>query len=135
MNFRWILPLLILSACAARHPSEVVARGFLDSYYVATDLHAAEQFTDGLAHEKVLASLQLTSGQVINGSTKRPTVSYKLHSKSIDETEAEYIFFVRIKPADFDVLFQKTRLIVRLRDGEWRVTQFSDHEGDSREHP
>lgn len=119
---------LAFVSCASRPPSEKVAREFIESYYVETDLKRAELVTEGLAQEKIRTSLALVEGQSINEGTRRPTISYDLLQSQIEGGEASYQFRVTIKPPDFPTLQKKSRIKLREREGVWKVTQFSDYD-------
>lgn len=124
----FFLILLAFVACTSRPPSEKVAREFVESYYVETDLKRAEAVTDGLAQEKIRTSLALVEGQSINEGTRRPTISYDLLESRIEGGEASYEFRVTIQPPDFPTLQKKSRVKLREREGVWKVTQFSDYD-------
>ncbi len=124
--------LLILScfflSCAKVSPAEQTAMNFVEAYYVETNLKAAEQWSDGLAREKIRQGLELTQGQAITRSTHRPDITTTLLTGSVSGSEAEYLFRVEIRPPEVSPMVKKTRIKVRERDGLWKVTQFSDFE-------
>jgi hypothetical protein len=120
---------VILCCQAAKSPSEKVARQFMDHYYVETNLPLALEDTDGYAMEKIRKSVQLTEGQVLDASAHRPKITYNLLESRIGGDEADFLFQVVIEPKKMSPIRKKTLVKIRQRkEGEWKVTQFSDHD-------
>lgn len=126
------MTLVFVFGCGAvKSPSEKAARSFMDHYYVATDLNAAQKDADGLALERVKTSLQLTEGQKIDAQTNRPKIRYVLISSEVDGSEANYSFNLTIEPKEVSSIQKKTVLKLRERQaGGWKVTQFSDQDNN-----
>lgn len=130
-KYRWAtIGVVFLLACAAeKTPSEKVASQFMDHYYVRTDLQKAQEDCDGLARQKVEESIRLTEGQLVDVTTRRPKIFYKLLESRIDGPEASYLYEVEIRPDGMKELRRKTRLRARERgEGVWKITQFSDQD-------
>ena len=122
--------LLLIVSCAPRHPAEVQARQFMQSYYVAADLPAGAGLSDRPALDKVNASRGLTQGYPIDGSTHHPEIAFDLVRGAADADEAEYLFRVTIRPDRFPRIEKQARLKLRRRDAGWMVTQFSEASGN-----
>ncbi|MBI2082944.1 MAG: hypothetical protein HYT76_05190 [Deltaproteobacteria bacterium] len=114
--------------CSSLVPSERVAYDFMEAYYVSADLQRAEQLASGLALEKIQSSVQLREGQTIDETTRRPEVSFKKIEGQVNGDEAVYLFLVTISPSDFQPIKKQSRLRIRLQEGVWKVTQFSDQD-------
>lgn len=101
----------------------------MDHYYVRTNLRLALEDTDGIARQKVAGSIQLTEGQAIDDSTRRPDISWRLVESRVEGQEADYLYELEIRPPGLAAIRKKTRLKVREREkGVWKVTQFSDYD-------
>lgn len=122
------LNILLVLNCSSLVPSERVAYDFMEAYYVSADLQRAEQLASGLALEKIQSSVQLREGQTIDETTRRPEVSFKKIEGQVNGDEAVYLFLVTISPSDFQPIKKQSRLRIRLQEGVWKVTQFSDQD-------
>ncbi|MBI2981277.1 MAG: hypothetical protein HYY44_03095 [Deltaproteobacteria bacterium] len=100
----------------------------MEAYYVTADLQKAVPLASGLALEKIQSSLRLREGQAIDESTHRPRVSFKKTEGQVNGDEAVYLFLVTIAPPDFQPIKKQSRLRIRLQEGAWKVTQFSDQD-------
>lgn len=125
----WIVMTFAAGCGGAKSVPERAAVDFMDHYYVQTNLKLALEDTDGFARQKVSGSLQLTEGQAVDESTRRPAISYRLVESRVDGPEADYLYELQIQPSGLEAIRKKTRLKVREREGgEWKVTQFSDYD-------
>ncbi|MBI2500648.1 MAG: hypothetical protein HYW02_04110 [Deltaproteobacteria bacterium] len=122
-----IILLLLFAACCTPQ-AEQVARHFANAYYQRIDLEQAEKLTDGLARDKVEKGLLLTRGQTIDSTTRPPEVKIKLLQGDRKGDEGVYLFLLQIQPDQFEEIRKEARIRVRLKGGEWKVTQFSEHE-------
>ena len=125
----FIFPVLVfLISCRGSTPSEIVARDFMEAYYVRTDLVAASQLADSLAQEKVKSSESLRNGLIPDRNAHQPRVSWKLlESQQQDEGSATYLYRVDFKPDQAAAVHKKALLRIRQREGgSWKVTQFTD---------
>jgi len=127
-----IVPLTMSAACAKEPPSELIAKQFMDSYYVKINLPDAAKLTSGLAQEKLSHQMSLLDGTKINSNTNVPTVDFKLiSSENPSGEEATYVF--EVIPHVQDVGHRKVFVKLR-RDGQnWLVSQFI--EGDQGPQP
>ena len=106
------------------------AEGFLDAHYVRIDLPAALPFTAGLARHKVEDEMRLVAGQVIDETTRKPSVHYRLLEERPDgEYAVSYVYRGDIRIEDADAIERRWLLTVRREDGAWRVTNYQEYEG------
>ncbi|MBI3541309.1 MAG: hypothetical protein HY073_04135 [Deltaproteobacteria bacterium] len=125
----WLGIFFLCVACSrSSNPSELIARQFMDLYYVKADLAAALGSTDGYAHQKLQEGIQLTEGQAIAETTHHPKIQVSLLESHQEQGEADYLFHVVIEPTKASSIQKKVMLKVREREGAWRVTQFSDYD-------
>jgi hypothetical protein len=124
----FVLALVFSCSRASQAPAESTARDFMDAYYVKADLGVAELFVDGLALERVKNSLALREGLSVDGAAHQPKVRFELLETRQGADEAEFIYKVEFRPEKADPVRKKTRVKVRLREGLWKVTQFTDHD-------
>ena len=130
-----VLSVLCLLGC---RPDPSTARGtaesFLDAHYVRIDLPAALPFTTGLARHKVEDEIKLTSGQVIDATTRKPTVHYRmLEEHAEDDATVRYVYRGSIVVEDADRFERRWLLTVRRESGAWRVTNYDELAEPTRE--
>jgi len=107
------------------------AESFLDAHYVRIDLPAALAFTADFAHQKVEDEIGLTRGQVIDETTRKPTVHYKLLEEHPDGEQAvRYLYRASIVVEDADRFERRWLVTVRHDDGGWRVTNYQEFTPD-----
>ena len=124
---------LALVAGACRNPTDSaqgVAERFVDEHYVRMNLPAARDYCVGVARQKVDEEARLVGDQVIDASTRKPSVSYQLKETArSDEHSASFVFdaVIRVDGADS---FNKRWLVNTRReaDGAWKVSNFSEFE-------
>ena len=85
--------ILLLTGCS-RSPSEVVARQFMDLYYVRADLLAALESTDGVAREKLKKGIELTEGRAMTEAAHHPKIRVTLLESHQEKDESDYLFQV-----------------------------------------
>src|SRR5207249_1918606 len=126
-----VLSALLVAGCrAAANTPRGTAERFLDAHYVRIDLPAGLEFTADLARHKVEDELRLVQGQVIDETTRKPSVHYRLLEEHPDGTEAvRYLYRGSITIEDADRLERRWLVTVRLADGAWRVTNYEEFEG------
>jgi len=126
-----MLAVLAVSAAAGCRADPSTARGtaerFLDAHYVRIDLPACLEVTAGLARHKVEEEIGLVQGQVIDETTRKPTVHYTLveeHPEGADAVQFLYRGSIRVEDADS---FERRWLVsVRRQDSGWRVTNYQE---------
>jgi hypothetical protein len=103
------------------------AERFLDAHYVRIDLPASHTLTTGLARHKVEREMELVAGQVIDESTRKPTVHYRLlEERPAGNGAVNFVYLARITVEDAD-RFER-RLLVTVRAGAegWRVSNYDE---------
>jgi hypothetical protein len=134
MNRRTVLLLafcaLSLSACRGRDLSTAqgTAEEFLDQYYVNIDLQKAREFTVGLARQKLDEELRLTAGQVIDASTRRPRVDYRLLEKKERVQRASFLYLGTIQAEDAPEFTRRWLVLTRKEGDRWKVSNFTEHD-------
>jgi hypothetical protein len=125
-----LLALLVAGCRAAANTPRGTAERFLDAHYVRIDLAAALEFTSGVARQKVENELKLVQGQVIDETTRKPSVHYRLLEEHPDGAEAvRYLYHGSIAVEDADRIERRWLVTVRLAEGSWRVTNYEEFEG------
>jgi hypothetical protein len=105
-----------------------VAEEFVDQHYVHIDLKRARALTVGLALAKVDEEIRLTAGQVIDASTRKPRVHYRLLEKKEGAERASFLFLGTIRTDDA-VEFTRRWLISTRKEGDrWRVSNFIEYD-------
>jgi hypothetical protein len=105
-----------------------VAERFVDQHYVRMDLAAAQQYTAGVAWQKVVEEQRLIGDQKIDASTRKPRVTYRLKSKLEPKDEsASFVFEGSVHVDGADAFTQEWLVNTRKEpDGTWKVSNFSD---------
>jgi len=118
---------LVFAACHSDPQSaRGVAERFVDQYYVAINLDSAKPFCAGVALQKLQKEQQLTQGQVIDESTRKPTIHYRLIDKQGDAEHPAFVFEGTIQVEDAGS-FTRKWLISTRRDGDaWKVSNFEE---------
>jgi hypothetical protein len=125
------VPILIAALALGCHPANS-ARGvvdnFIDQYYVAINLKAAEPFCTGLALDKIHHEMELTSGQKIDANTRKPVVHYRLKAERDGTDHVEFLFRATIDVPDGGS-FEKNWMITARKDAAaWKVSNFGEYE-------
>jgi hypothetical protein len=123
--------ILIAALALGCHPANS-ARGvvdnFIDQYYVAINLKAAEPFCTGLALDKIHHEMELTSGQKIDANTRKPVVHYRLKAERDGTDHVEFLFRATIDVPDGGS-FEKNWMITARKDAAaWKVSNFGEYE-------
>ncbi|MFI5365617.1 MAG: hypothetical protein ACHQ4J_08340 [Candidatus Binatia bacterium] len=122
-----LLLALTLVACQAdEHSARGVAERFVDQHYVEINLEGAKLFCTGLALKKLQDEQHLTQGQVIDESTRKPTVHYRLIDTKADGEQTTFVFEGTIRVEDAGS-FTRKWLVTTRRDGDgWKVSNFEE---------
>ena len=128
------LALRVALLAAGCHADPATPRGtaelFLDAHYVHIDLPAALELTTGVARHKIEDEMRLVAGQIIDATTRKPTVHYRLLEEHPDGGQAvNYVYRGRIAVEDADTFERRWLVTVRFADGGWRVTNYQEFEG------
>ena len=129
MNYRVLILLfsVSLSACGRDlQTSQGVAEEFVDQHYVEINLPKAKEFTVGLAQEKIEAEIRLTRGQVIDASTRKPKIHYKLLEKKEGQGRASFLYLGTIQAEDAPEFTRRWLITARKEGNVWRVSNFSE---------
>src|SRR4029077_14001960 len=90
----YVFAILIAALALGCHPANS-ARGvvddFIDQYYVAINLKAAEPFCTGLALDKIHQEMMCTDGKKIDANTRKPVVHYKLKAERDGNDHVEFL--------------------------------------------
>ncbi len=104
-----------------------VVEEFVDQHYVRIDLQKAKQYTVGLALEKINEEIRLTSGQVIDASTRKPKIHYRLVEKKEGAERASFLYEGRIEIEDAPEFSRRWLISARKEGGQWRVSNFTEY--------
>lgn len=129
-RFRVVLVLLcfvVLFACRRdlRTP-EGVAEEFVDQHYVQINLSKAKEYTVGLAQKKLDEEIRLTTGQVIDSSTRKPRVHYKLVERKEAPGRASFLYLATIQAEDAPGFTRRWLIFARKEGDAWRVSNFTE---------
>lgn len=103
-----------------------VAEEFVDRHYVAIDLHKAKDLAVSVALNKVNEEIRLTAGQVIDASTHKPRVNYRLLEKKEGGDRATYLYEGTIRSDDGTSFVRKWLITTRKEGTRWRVSNFTE---------
>jgi hypothetical protein len=122
-----LLCTLALSGCRRdlRTP-EGVAEEFVDQHYVQINLSKAKEYTVGLAQKKLDEEIRLTAGQVIDSSTRKPRVHYKLIEKKETTARASFLYLATIQVEDAPEFTRRWLIFARKEGDGWRVSNFTE---------
>jgi len=121
-----VLTVTFTSCRAPENTSQGVAERFVDQHYVEINLAAAKPFCTGLALQKVQNEQRLTEGQVIDDSTRKPTVQYRLIEKKDDGDSTSFVFEGTIRVEDADKFTRKWLITTRRHGDAWKVSNFEE---------
>jgi hypothetical protein len=116
-----------LAACRSDpNSARGVAEGFVDQHYVNMRLADARPFCTGLALRKIEEEQRLTAGQVIDDSTRLPTIRYRLLDERADAQTANFVFEGTIHVEGADVFVRRWIITTRQTEGTWKVSNFEE---------
>src|SRR5260221_14764867 len=114
----YVFAILLAALALGCHPANS-ARGvvdnFIDQYYVAIDLKAAEPFCTGLALDKLHKEMTLIGNQKIDENTRKPIVHYKLTAERDATDHIEFLFRATIDVPEGGT-FNRNWLITARKD-------------------
>jgi hypothetical protein len=125
-----LLALLALAACRpGLDTAQGTAERFVDAHYVNINLAEAKPFCVGPALTKIEDEQRLTTGQVIDESTRKPRVGYTLLEKRAEGSDrASFLFEGTIRVADADPFTRKWMITTRKDASGWRVSNYDESE-------
>lgn len=103
-----------------------VVEEFVDQHYVHIDLEKAKEYAVGLALEKLNEEIRLTQGQVIDDSTRKPKVNYRLLEKKLGDGRASFLYEGTIRAEDAPEFTRRWLVSARKDADQWRVSNFSE---------
>ncbi len=119
---------LIAAGCARPNSARGVVERFIEAYYTAIDLKAAEPLCTSLALDKLRKEIVLTRGQEIDASTRRPIVHYKLVAQRGAEDHITFLFLATIDVPQGGS-FKKNWMITARKEGaDWKISNFSEYD-------
>lgn len=119
--------ILVLSSCGRDlQTSKGVVEEFIDQHYIQINLKKAKEFCVGLALHKINEEIRLTAGQVIDASTRKPKIYYKLLEEKIGKQRASYIYKVTISAEDAPEFSRRWIITARRENDRWRVSNFKE---------
>jgi hypothetical protein len=119
---------MVASGCHPANSARGVVDNFIDQYYVAIDLKAAEPFCTGLALDKLHHEMTLVGNQKIDENTRKPVVHYKLTAERDATDHIEFLFRATIDVPEGGT-FNRNWLITARKEAEtWKVSNFDDYE-------
>jgi hypothetical protein len=119
---------LVATGCHPANSARGVVDRFIDQYYVAIDLKAAEPYCTGLALDKLHKEMQLVGNQRIDDSTRKPVVHYKLTAERDAPDHIQFLFRATIDVPEGGT-FNRNWMITARKSGEtWKVSNFDDYE-------
>jgi hypothetical protein len=117
-----------LGACGRDlRTAQGVVEEFVDYHYVYIDLKRAREFCVGLALHKINEEIRLTTGQVIDASTRKPKIYYRLLEKKEGERQASFIYEGTIRAEDAPEFTRRGLITARKEGGQWRVSNFTEY--------
>lgn len=105
-----------------------VADEFVDQHYVHINLQKAKEYSVGLAQEKINEEIRLTAGQVIDASTRKPRVHYRLIEKKESEQRASFLYEGTIQAEDAPEFTRRWLIVARKEGTQWRVSNFIEYD-------
>ncbi len=123
------LGLMGLTACGRDlRTAQGVAEEFVDQHYVFIDLQRAREYTVGLALQKLDEEIRLTAGQVIDLSTRKPKIHYRLLEKKEAQDHASFLYEGTIQAEDAPEFKRRWMVTARKAKDHWRISNFTDYD-------
>ena len=119
---------LALGGCQRGGAPRAAAEGFLDQHYVHIDLEAAKQYCVGVARAKVEDEQRLVGDQLIDESTRRPRVSYRLgEQRDEDADRVSFVYHATVRFDDGGSTDLRWLVTTRREpDGSWKVSNYQE---------
>ena len=108
--------------------AEGVVEEFVDQRFVQFDLAKAKLYAVSVALEKVNDEIRLTAGQMIDASTRKPRINYKLLEKRASDRRASFLYEGTITADDGTTFTRKWLITARKEGSDWRVSNFTESE-------
>ena len=91
-------------------------------------LQKAKEQTTSLALEKINQEIRLTAGQVIDASTRKPKIHYRLLEKKEGAGRAAFLYEGTIEVEDAPTFTRRWYVLARKEGGRWKVSNFTEHD-------
>jgi hypothetical protein len=122
-----ILLTVLFSACGRDlKTAQGIAEEFVDQHYVHIDLRKAKEFAVSVALYKINEEIRLTAGQVIDASTRKPSVHYRLVEKKKGSGRVSFLYEGTIRAEDAPDFTRRWLVVTRKEDDQWRVSNFTE---------
>lgn len=119
----------ILGACRRDlRTAQGVVEEFVDQHYVHINLQKAKEYSVGLALQKINEEIRLTSGQVIDASTRKPKVHYRLLEKKEGGQRASFLYEGTIRAEDAPEFTRRWLIVARKEGEQWRISNFTEYD-------
>jgi hypothetical protein len=119
---------IVAGGCHPANSARGVADRFIDQYYVAIDLNAAEPFCTGLALDKLQREKKLIGNQKIDANTRKPSVHYKLTAERDAPDHIQFLFRATIDVPEGGTFNRNWLITTRKEADTWKVSNFDDYE-------
>lgn len=120
--------ILAFAACGPDHrTAEGIVEEFINQHYVYIDIKRAKQYCVGLALHKINEEIRLTSGQVIDATTRKPKIYYRLLEKRVGKRRASFLYEGTIQAEDAPEFTRRWLITVRKEGEQWRVSNFTEY--------
>jgi len=124
--------IMLASALCNCTPPRNSARGvvdrFIEAHYIAINLKNSEQFCTGLALAQLHKEEELTAGQVIDESTRKPVIHYRLKEERAQPDRVMYLFLATIDVPDGGSFDKKWMITARKEGDTWKVSNYSEYD-------
>lgn len=129
LAFRVCCLAVLLVACGRDlRTAQGVVEEFVDQHYVRIDLQKAKEYSVGLALEKINEEIRLTSGHVIDASTRKPRVLYRLLERKEGNRRASFLYQGTIRVEDAPEFTRRWLIVARKEGDHWRVSNFTEYD-------
>ncbi len=117
---------LAMDGCHSSDPRQAAAERFIDELYVKIDQPAARQLATGLALAKLDEEIRLKQGQVIDDTTRQPSIHYTfVQAGSEQDKAASLVYDLHVAPDGADAFTQRLVLTVRQEGSGWKVANYT----------
>jgi hypothetical protein len=103
-----------------------IVEQFVDLRYVDMNLPEARQHCTGLALKKIDEEIRLTQGQLIDPTTRKPSVHYRLLNKNEEAASVSFLYEGTVRIAEAPPFKKKWLITARKEAGVWRISNFTD---------
>ncbi len=129
----WLAAVVLLSIVSwSCTPPENSPRGvvdrFIQAHYMAIDLKAAERFCTGLALSQLRKEQELTAGQAIDESTRKPVIHYRTKEEHAQGDRVMYLFSATIDVPEGGSFEKKWMITARKEGDTWKVSNYSEYD-------